>query len=131
MKIKKPDIQTIKNAYQKGKKVIKETLDNINEKADPIVSEFSEKAKKVLQEPKVKKLERKQREAFNELSDAQKKLKDVIVSKNFRSEFLARKDVLKKNQAHTDALRKYENFYARQSYAQQEFERINRLNYSI
>lgn len=126
MNIKNIDTDIFKNAYRKGKKAFKEAIEEFNKKSEPVMGNLKESAKEILYEPKLEKLEKEMKTAQNELFKAY--IDNEYHSRNFENsfaKFYAAKNQREKLQAFQKAEQKYKNFYARQQYAQQAFEKLN------
>ncbi len=124
MNIKNIDTDIFKNAYRKGKKAFKEAVEEFNKKSEPVMGNLKENAKEILYEPKVGKLEKEMKAAQKALFKANKEYHSGDFENSF-AEFYASKKQREKLQAFQKAEQKYKNFYARQQYAQQAFEKLN------
>ena len=120
MNIKNINTDIFKNAYRKGKKAFKEAVEEFNKKSEPVMGNLKENAKEILYEPKLEKLEK-------EMESARKALLSAKIQYRFGGldQFQAAEKQRKKLQAFQKAEQKYKNFYARQQYAQQAFEKLN------
>lgn len=150
MKLKKPDIASIKNLYNKGKKITQETLDKASEKAKPlfddIAQEMRETAEKISDkaEPIIDNIKQGAMKATfvhktevlsREIADAQRDflyaestLNRIKTQPNpdfVRMNKLA-KQMFESNNKVISATEKYNRFAAREAAAQEAFDRLNK-----
>ncbi len=145
MKIKKPDIDSIKNLYNKGKKAATEAMNKAAEKAKPIIEDVKQEVKQAAEkiDPAFEEAKQAGLKAtfFHKTETYAKKAADAqkayfvaqfnenslkAVSKDGVAIYKAEKQTEKALQNAQNAVEKYKNFAQREAAAQAAFEQLNK-----